>query len=374
MRDVFGEAKQRLAREIDSHSALAEKPIAADPWVVSSLLQKSIRRGETEIAGHAALTFVKLKGSAIWRRLTVVAFEDIGIGSVDALTMIVAAADDSAWRKNHGGDLKLAVHLAGVLSEAPKDRSADYLCGARDHPALAGFAQAMANTALKSRLSHVHDQALGLPQRAIAALSAPGIGSRGEISRGTGGLEALLTTFRELGVPEELVAATGIAAARTREPITVMVPLIGLVAARSKKRVCDCPIPPLVEAGGVPLYALDKHTRLGREAIWRFACENESVRACLARFVPASQRRSAAYVAAFYVDAAPVARRLTWDQSEALETFGIERDLLHAGVHTEGIQPLLEAMRANLGHLNELRANVIAAARTAPAVSRADVR
>jgi hypothetical protein len=374
MRDVFGEAKQRLAGEIDSHSALAEKPIAADPWVVSSLLQKSIRRGETEIAGHAALTFVKLKGSAIWRRLTVVAFEDIGIGSVDALTMIVAAADDSAWRKNHGGDLKLAVHLAGVLSEAPKDRSADYLCGARDHPALAGFAQAMANTALKSRLSHVHDQALGLPQRAVAVLSVLGIGPRGEISRGTGGLETLLTTFRELEVPEELVAATGIAAARTREPITVMVPLIWPVSARSKKWVCDCPIPPLVEAGGVPLYALDKHTRLGREAIWRFACENESVRACLARFVPASQRRSAAYVAAFYVDAAPVARRLTWDQSEALETFGIERDLLHAGVHTEGIQPLLEAMRANLGHLNELRANVIAAARTAPAVSRADVR
>jgi len=71
-------------------------------------------------------------------------------------------------------------------------------------------------------------------------LSALGIGSRGDISRGTGGLEALLTTFRELEVPEELVAATGIAAARTREPITVMVPLIGLVAARSKKRVYDC--------------------------------------------------------------------------------------------------------------------------------------
>ena len=360
MRDVFGEAKQRLAREIDSHSALAETPIAVDPWVVSSLLQKSIRRSETEIAGRAAYTFVKLKGSAIWRRLTVIAFEDIGIGSVDALTMIVAAADDSAWRKNHGGDLKLAVHLVGVLSEAPKDRSADYLCGARDHPALAGFAQAMANTALKSRLSHVHDQALGLPQRAIATLSAPGIGSRGEISRGTGGLDALLAVFRELGVPEELVAATGIAAARTREPITVMVPLLWLAARNSKQQVCNFAIPSLVKSGDVPLYALDKHTRLGRDAIWRFACENNSVRACLARFVPASQRRSAAYVAAFYVDAAPIARRLMWDQSQALEAFGIERDLLHAGVPADGIQPLLAAMRASLGHINELRAQVLA--------------
>jgi hypothetical protein len=376
MRDVFGEAKHRLAREIDSHSAPAEKPIAADPWVVSSLLQKSIRRGETEIARRAALTFVKLKGSAIWRRLTVIAFEDIGIGSVDALTMIVASADDSAWRKNHGGDLKLAVHLAGVLSEAPKDRSADYLCGARDHPALAGFAQAMANTALKSRLSHVHDQALGLPQRAVAALSALGIGSRGDISRGTGGLDGLLTTFRELGVPEELVAATGIAAARTREKITAMVPLIWLAARKSENRVCDCAVPHLVKADDVPLYALDKHTRLGREAIWRFACENDFVRACLARFVPTSQQRSAAYVAAFYVDAAPVARRLVWDQSVALEAFGIERDLHHGGVPAEGIQPLLGAMRANLRHLNELRAQVLARSQPALAqqVNRAGAR
>src|SRR5690348_13353087 len=324
MRDALGEAKQRLAREIDSHSALACKPIPADPWVISSLLQKSIRRSETDIAQRAALTFFKLKGAAIWRRLMVIAFEDVGIGSVDALTATVAAAGDSAWRKNHGGDLRLAAYLAPLLAEAPKDRSADYLCDARDHPMLTEFWRAMENASLESKLSHVQDQALGLPQRAVAAVSALGIGSRGHISRGTGGLEALLSKFRELEVPEELVAATGIAAARTREPITVMVPLIGLVAARSKKRVCDYPIPPLVEAGGVPLYALDKHTRLGREAIWRFAYGNDSVRTCLARFVPG---RSAAYVAAFYVDAAPIAKRLLWDQSEALEAFGIERDL-----------------------------------------------
>jgi hypothetical protein len=77
------------------------------------------------------------------------------------------------------------------------------------------------------------------------------------------------------------------------------------------------------------------------------------------RFVPPSQRRSAAYIAAFYVDGAPVAGRLMWYQSEALETFGIERDLLHAGVPIEGIQPLLNIMRANLGHLNKLRTQVL---------------
>jgi hypothetical protein len=376
MRDALGAAKLRLAREMDSHSDLPCNSIAADPWIISSLLQKSIRRGEVEIAQRAAFTFFKLKGSAIWRRLTVIAFEDIGIGSPDAVKVTVAAASDTAWRKDQAGDLTIAVHLAGLLAKAPKDRSADYLCAAKDHPALASFGQAVTNADLETKLSGMADQSLTLPQQAVAAISATGLGPRGEISRGTGGLDALLAVFRELGVPEELVAATGIAAARTREPITVMVPLIWLAARNSKKVVCDRSIPPLVRVGDVPLYALDKHTRVGRDAIWRFACENHFVRACLARFVPASRRRCAAYVAAFYADAAPIARRLMWDQSEALEAFGIERDLLHAGVPAEGIQPLLGAMRANLRHLNELRAQVLARSQPALAqqVNRAGAR
>ena len=71
MRDALREAKQRLACGIDSYSTPTTRLIAADRWVVSSLLQKSIRRGETQIAQDAAFSFMKLKGSAIWRRLMV---------------------------------------------------------------------------------------------------------------------------------------------------------------------------------------------------------------------------------------------------------------------------------------------------------------
>ena len=67
MRDAFGPARERLACEMDSHSALPIKPIVADPWVISSLLQKSIRRGEIEIAQRAALALVQVKGAAILR-------------------------------------------------------------------------------------------------------------------------------------------------------------------------------------------------------------------------------------------------------------------------------------------------------------------
>ena len=78
MRDVLGEAKGRLARKMDSNSTLRTEPMGADAWVVSSLLQKSIRRSETEIAQRAALTSLELRGSTIWRRFMIIAFEDIG--------------------------------------------------------------------------------------------------------------------------------------------------------------------------------------------------------------------------------------------------------------------------------------------------------
>ena len=365
MRDALREAKRRLASDIDSNSTLRNEPIVAPSSIVSSLLQKSIRRGETEIAQRAALTLLKLRGSAIWQRFMVIAFEDVGIGGVDAVTLIVAAGSDAAWRKACGGDLRVAVHLAGVLAQAPKDRSADHLAGAKDHPALAGFALAMASASIALLQSNVRDTALDLPHRAVATSLASGVGVGDGTPRGN--LEKLLALFRDSGVPEDLVAATCVAAGRTREPITVMVPLIWLAAATSQQSVCDCPVPPLTRAADVPLYALDEHTRLGREAIWRFACENDGVRGCLERFVPASRRRRAANVAAFYADAAPVARRLMWDQAMSLETFGTERDLLLVGVPAEGIRPLLGAVRANLGHLNELRAKIFARTRGVPA-------
>ena len=168
MRDGLGDAKRRLVFEIDSHSVLSNQPIAADPSIVSSLLQKSIRRSETEIAQRAALTLLKRRGAAIWRRFRVIAFEDVGIGDVAALTTVVGESADAGLREACGGDLRVVAHLADALAKAPKDRSADYLVGAKDHPILAGFAETVASAPLETKLAMVRDAALSLPQRTTA--------------------------------------------------------------------------------------------------------------------------------------------------------------------------------------------------------------
>ena len=362
------ESKQRFAREFVSGRKFGIEPLLADQWVVISLLQKSIRRGEVATAQRAAFTLFAQKGSAIWRRFMVIAFEDVGAASPDAVAMTVAASTDPSWRKKNSGDQHIAVQLARILAEASKSRSAEHLItSAQQHPSLAKSRLSIGVGSLTDHLDTVLDQEGLLTERALAASCASGVGWNGE-KRENSDLAAVLETFRSLGVPDELVTATGIAAQKTREPITLMVPLVWLAATRhGRPTITESEVPVAKIADGVPMYALDKHTRLGREAIRRFASENEEVRESLARYVPAARRNDAAYMAAFYTDAAPLATKLVWNGANELEAFGTETDLLLSGVPAEGFGPLLAALRNNLGHLNEVRARVFVQQRSAGA-------
>ena len=109
----------------------------------------------------------------------------------------------------------------------------------------------------------------------------------------------------------------------------------------------------------IPMYALDKHTRIGLEAIRSLVKYNSEIREFLERYVAPAQRHKAAYMAAFYADAAPLASKLSWDGADQLEALGTEADLLKSGVPAEQIGPLLQLFRANVDHLNKLRAHTV---------------
>ncbi len=214
------------------------------------------------------------------------------------------------------------------------------------------------------RIKCVAETTSSLPKRAIAAWYASGVEWGTERRIGRGDLGALMGTFRDLGVPSDLVSASQVAAIRTREPIVVMTPLIRLESEKAGgHHVVDCPVPPATMIGEVPAYALDKHTAIGKAAIHRFARECLAVRDALAAHVPEYRVNDAACMAAFYADAAPVARRFGWDGSAELERLGVENDMLKGGVRREGISPVLEVVRDNLEQLNAIRAEVLGGAR-----------
>jgi hypothetical protein len=359
MSDVLAEAKHRLAIGLDCEPPIFE-PLVADQWVVKSLLQKSIRRSEVDIAQRAALTFLAQKGSAIWRRFMIIAFEDVGAGSVDVVAMTVAASTDRGWRRQVGGDAIIAAHLARLLAEAPKSRSAEHLITtATHHPSVEHECRLVSNRSIADNLAAVANKSNSLAHRALAALCVSGIDWKRDKQLGTD-LSGLLDSYRSLGVRDELVAATGIAATKSREPITLMVPLIWLAANDAKvPTVLEAAVPWSPVLDDVPMYALDKHTRAGLEAIRSLVKHNFEIRDVLERYVAPAQRHAAAYMAAFYADAAPLASKLSWDGADQLEALGTEADLLKVGVPPERIEPLLRLFRANVQHLNKLRVHTV---------------
>ena len=365
MRDLFSGGGQSASGKRKDSSSPISHPLQIDPYVASSLLQKAIRRGDADLSERAAVTLHRSRGKGLWRRFLVIAFEDVGIGSLDALVETTAACTDPNWRSSFGGDIVALCFVARLLAEAPKDRSADHLIGAAwSHPKFEEQRQMVGARSLAQRIDLVMDTNLSLPVRAIAVWYASGLEWGRERRVGRGDLPGLMSAFRLLGVPSDLVLATRHAATRTREPIVVMAPLLWLAAHRGPRpSVVERLVPTAPVVDGVPMYAFDKHTAIGKAAIHRLARESEAVRAVLAAFVPEYRAKDAACMSAFYADAAPVSRRFDWGGSTELEALGIENDMLRAGSPWVGIKPILAVVRDNLDHLNAIRAKLFCPAR-----------
>jgi len=125
MSNALSQVKHRLAIGLDREQPFFE-PLIADQWVIKSLLQKSIRRGEVDIAQRAALTFLAQKGSAIWRRFIIIAFEDIGVGSVEVVAMTVAASTVAETIRRRRRSCFLSGSSIGRSTKKPVCRALDH--------------------------------------------------------------------------------------------------------------------------------------------------------------------------------------------------------------------------------------------------------
>lgn len=336
-----------------------------DPWVASSLLQKSIRRSEVDSAIHAARTLHRLRGAGIWRRFLIIASEDIGVGDLDLVRHVAAMSVDRDARNATGTDDEIVTDLARRLAEAPKDRTSDYLiCTAIQHPDNERVREAVAVLSTDEQIAIAVDADQPIITRATAVWYASGINGGGPQIVGPGNLPRLLHGFEQLGLPQPITTGIAAAARKTKEPIVTMLPLLWALVQENGGaiEIENAPIPPAPTCRGIPAWAFDKHTRLGKRALQWFMRDNRAVEAVLSEYVPDFRAQTVIEMAAFYADAIPIARRLKWKHSHALEALGLETDMMKIGCPRDGIQPILDTVRANLNHLNDIRCRLFAAA------------
>lgn len=339
------------------------RAIPIDPWVASSLLQKAIRRDEVDYAVYAARTLHRQRGSGIWRRFLIIACEDVGIADLD-LVRHVAMLGDRSLRQPFGPDEEIVADVAQRLAEAPKDRSSDYLaCAAIEHPGYEHEREAVAVLPVEDQIAIAVDSQQPIVRRAIACWYSSGVNGGGCRVPGSDDLRGLLRGFERVGFAESLSGIIETAARKTREPMTIMLPLVWALLGEDTRSPLteERPLPTAPCCGTIPAWALDKHTRAGKRAFAQLIRENPAIDAVLSEHVADFRALDVLAMACFYVDAIPVARRLMWTRSHELESLGLETDMAKVGCPRQGIEPILEAVVANLNHLNAIRCRLFGA-------------
>lgn len=336
--------------------------LKTDAYLASSLLQKAIRRSDRQYAATAVLALWLLRGSNTWRRLVITAFEDVGIGAADAVEQVVTLARSNTERDKFGGEVQALLHATDLLCEAPKDRSTDYLISAAlSSPEFGSTWKRCSSSTFNAVLALVSDSSAHLAVRTIAAWYCSGLDVPKEYRSDGNHRTALFRLFLDLGVPASLVDATRNAATITRDPIVFGLPLLWLeVRGEVADPTVDVnSVPPADKIFEIPSYTFDKHTRAGKAAIGQLATKCASISKLLPTHVAEYRAKDALRMTAFYVEAAPVTRRLDWSQSVPLELLGRQADMRSVGVRNESIQTLLDLVTAEIPCLNELRENMV---------------
>jgi hypothetical protein len=351
--------------ELLNHSLIFDliKPLPCDRWVAVSAIQKSIRRGDSLTAKRALRNLYRDDPSSTWRRRLIIACEDVGIGALGAVVMTAGRSAKAKALREIGKDEAAALATVQMLAEAPKDRSADLLFAIAAHdPAFKAMRSKYRPASVARRLEFVGDPTLSLPERAIAVWHSSGVESRGEQRVGPGDLNALIRTYTELGVPERLLEAVAVAIKKAHEPFALLLPLLWPAAAGSETEPLDSSLTPSSLTNGVPLYALDKHTRLGRQAIKRFAQENAEIAQFLIERGCGSGDDGALRMAVFYADGALTRPTLQWRYSAELTTTGAAADFRSVNVAAEVGAELVRLVATHIADLNAIRSQLLSCA------------
>jgi hypothetical protein len=255
-----------------SETYIPPEPLSGDKWIMSSCMQKSVRRQDTETAIRAATSLWLQDRQNFWRRLHIIACEDVSIGDVETVVKVLTATASSAWRRQVG-DLRVGLYLTRLLCESVKSRATDelYIC----------LERAKCHSALRERFARAKDSLLvdyasdteePLATRVLALWYLAGTQKFPSelMPPRTGSLEEAMKILRSLKkIPPGLVESCIGVMGKTQWPLSAFVPFIYQEVQKQKgqMQVKKNPLPPSPTVEEIPLHCCDMFTRTGQSSL-----------------------------------------------------------------------------------------------------------
>jgi hypothetical protein len=319
-------------------------------------MQKAIRRGRTELALQAAATLLQQSSERLWRRLACIAFEDVGLGDLELVTLATAAMAGKRARAPLGGEWTVASYLTSRMANATKCRAADdLLLVAENHPAFErqrfelGFSPTQ-------QLTLIVTSSEPLPVRALAAWFLLGTDRRPspQLARRRGDLPALVAALAAI-LPPDLVEIAREGHRHSGEVLPIFVALLAPYLQHEPVSVEDDDTPPEMMVGPVPGWCLDMYTRPGRAALAQLIEGSTETARWVRAHIPPRQRVTFLGTIVFRLEGGCVQRRLRWKLADELRR---AMDYESNGPHCRDATEILQLARSDVNHLNELRAQL----------------
>ncbi len=328
-----------------------------DTHIAASLMQKAIRRSETDWALKAGQRLFDVQPARFWRRVSVTLFEDVGLLDRQLALDILACvprrgASPVCW--------SVAANLIRRLCEATKTQVANNLI----HLGLYDLSEAepMADFDLLSVAEAerwITSKTATTVQRARAVWQLSGIGCSGPvIQHPDADWEHVLSILSSL-------AADPVLEVIAREGVRVtghVLPFVSVLEAALNSESLNPPttadsMPSEERIGGLPSWTFDQYTWPGKSALRRARTECPAIAADLnRRAATAEQRFRALADAHFELESANLARRAQLQAHTALW-----RRVQAVGPHRapENAAALYEALTVDWAAFQDIRLRVL---------------
>jgi len=333
-------------------------PKTTDKWVLASNLQKSIRRGLIDNAAGTAIKLVSVDAKYFWRRLLVIAYEDIGVSAIPLCHELLKTFRREALRRDLGAE-RVAAYFAETLANSRKSRS---LC------------DAIAMLEFNVRLSEIEKRGFALTDsqltNVICSADEPMLDRVAALRHICGYRENTYGSYRMItparpDLMREVCNALALSETETTlflsgqntsESMNVALPVV-IQLARGEQH--DKQSSQNFEGTDGLLYAtLDRHTRIGKRCFAKFAKEISPATEFFQKH-PDLKPVDVLGVAVFIIEGSQLDHWVTFPESDDLrQTF--ERNFLeHTGLTGAAANELLTITSTNLPSLNRIRAEAL---------------
>lgn len=343
--------RKSLLEQLQKHQPRTPASLGtSDPYLLTSCLQKALRRADTGYVLSAAHALLDVDPARFWRRLVIVAFEDFGRADLNLTAEIVAAASNKRWRMNAGGDWHAASLLLEKLLVLPRDRLLDDLYTVAAAITSISFPWQPSNTQVGRAVDQLMVSAVAIAERCEQPI--PGRGGRSPMASAC---DVTLNTMFRAGLASADLLLTCLQGRRSSQcllPVLLPLWLLAVKDAGDDRPIIRCPVPPAREIGSLPSWAYDGYTRLGRAALWKLYERSPVIQQMTAHWASMGQRIDAIQSVLFEVEAGIATESLSHPLALDLQKRGRG---CGSGMSGQSAANSVEIVRGAIPELNDIR-------------------